>query len=122
MSRIDEIRKEAQTIQGYLEITISDGINEMTERLETLGIYYARSGALQAEVVGLRDSAIAKVFHDQSEVILKLSPTLAAKLIKGATADLNALEKWLDRINATCSKQSDNLRTLISFEKQRMLL
>lgn len=122
MSRIEEIHKEARMIQDYLEITLSDGINEMTDRLETLGIYYARSGALQAEVVGLRDSSTAKVFHDQSEVIVKLSPTLAAKLIKGATADLNALEKWLDRINAACSKQADNLRTLISFEKQRMML
>lgn len=86
MTRIEEIRKEAEQIQGYLEITVSDGITEMMERLETLGIYYARSGALHAEVIGLRDSATAKVFRDEKEVIVGLSPTLAGKLIKGATA------------------------------------
>lgn len=94
----------------------------MLERVETLGIYYARSGQLHAEVVGMHDAAIAKVFRDEKDVIVGLSPTLANKLLKGATAELNSLENWLDRINAACSKQSDNLRTLISFEKQRMML
>lgn len=122
MTRIEEIRREAEQIQGYLEITVSDGINEMMERLETLGIYYARSGALHSEVIGLRDSATAKVFRDEKDVIVGLSPTIAGKLIKGATAELNSLENWLDRINAGCSKQCDNLRTLISYEKERMRL
>lgn len=118
MTRIDEIRREAEQIQEYLEITISDGVNEMMDRLETLGIYYARSGALHSEVVGLRDTAVAKVFHDDKEAILSLSPSLAGKLITGHTSELNRLEKWLDRINASCKAQCDNLRTLISFEKE----
>lgn len=122
MTRTEEIRREAQQIQSYLEITVSDGINEMIDRLESLGIYYARSGALHAEVVGLRDSAIAKVFRDEKDVIVELPATLAGKIIKGATADLNSLENWLDRINASCSKQCDSLRTMISYEKERMRL
>lgn len=122
MTRIEQIRQEAQQIQSYLEITISGGTSEMLERVETLGIYYARSGQLHAEVVGMHDAAIAKVFRDEKDVIVGLPPTLANKLLKGATAELNSLENWLDRINAACSKQADNLRTLISFEKQRMIL
>lgn len=122
MTRTDEIRQEARQIQSYLEITISGGIAEMLERIETLGIYYARSGELHAEVVGMHDSAIAKVFREETDIIQSLSPTLANKLLKGATAELNSLENWLDRINAACCKQCDNLRTLISFEKQRMNL
>lgn len=120
MARIDEIRREAEAMQAYLEINVGGGdINEYVERLDTLGVYYARSGALHAEVVGLIDSAIAKAMGDNMELISNLPASLVQKFIKGATADLNGLERWIDRINASCNKQCDNLRTLISYEKQR---
>ena len=54
MARYDEIRREAQTMQEYLEINVGgEDVNEYLVRLDTLGVFYARSGALQAEVVGL---------------------------------------------------------------------
>lgn len=120
MSRIDELNREAQAMQSYLEINVGGGdINELMERLDTLGVYYARSGAIHAEVVGLIDSAIAKAMGENMELISKLPASLVQKFIKGATAELNCLERWIDRINASCSKQCDNLRTLISYEKSR---
>ena len=120
--RYDEIRKEAQTMQEYLEINIGgEDINEYLTRLDTLGVFYARSGALQAEVVGLLNSSIAKLYeNDKSrELMTSMPASLVQKYIKGATAEWEALEKWLDGINASCNKQCDNLRTLISYEKQR---
>lgn len=122
MARYDEIRKEAQTMQEYLEINVGgEDINEYLVRLDTLGVFYARSGALQAEVVGLLNSSIAKLYEDEKSRTLMTSmpASLVQKYIKGATAEWEALEKWLDRINASCNKQCDNLRTLISYEKQR---
>lgn len=123
MSRIDELKREAQAMQSYLEVNVGGGdANELMDRLDTLGVYYARSGAIHAEVVGLIDSAIAKFMGDNIELLGKISPSLGQKMLKGATAELNALERWIDRINASCSKQCDNLRTLISYEKQRLNL
>jgi hypothetical protein len=123
MTRIDELRREAQAMQAYLEVNIGGGdANELMDRLDTLGVYYARSGAMHAEVVGLIDSAIAKFMGDNIELLSKMSPSLGQKMLKGATAELNALERWIDRINASCSKQCDNLRTLISYEKSRLNL
>lgn len=122
MARYDEIRKEAQTMQEYLEINVGcEDINEYLVRLDTLGVFYARSGALQAEVAGLLNSSIAKLYeNDKSrELMTSMPASLVQKYIKGATAEWEALEKWLDRINASCNKQCDNLRTLISYEKQR---
>jgi hypothetical protein len=120
MSRIDEIKREAQAMQEYLEVNVGGcTIDEYIDRLDTLGVYYARSGAMHAEVVGLIDSAMAKAMGDNMELIAKLPASLTQKYIKGVTADLNALERWIDRINASCNKQCDNLRTLISYEKQR---
>lgn len=123
MSRIDELKREAQAMQSYLEVNVGGGdANELMDRLETLGVYYARSGAMHAEVVGLIDSAIAKFMGDNIELLGNISPSLGQKMLKGATAELNALERWIDRINASCSKQCDNLRTLISYEKSRLNL
>lgn len=122
MTRIDEIRREARDIQCLLECLNDADINEMIGRLDQLGVYYARSGELLSEVTGLRDTAVAQFFHDEREAILSLSPSMATKLVNSATAELNALEKWLDRINAACKHQCDNLRTMISFEKERMRL
>lgn len=120
MSRIDELKREAQAMQSYLEINVGGGnVDEYIDRLDTLGVYYARSGAMHAEVVGLIDSTIAKFMGDNVELLSKISPSLGQKMLKGATAELNSLERWIDRINASCNKQCDNLRTLISYEKQR---
>lgn len=120
MARIDELKMEAEAMQKYLEVNIAGYTpDELMMRLDQLGVYYARSGALHAEVVGLIDSAIAKAMGDNMELISNLPASLVQKFIKGATADLNGLERWIDRINASCNKQCDNLRTLISYEKQR---
>lgn len=120
MSRIEELRREASIIQDYLEVNIGGcDANDLMLRLDQLGVYYARSGAMHAEVVGLIDSATAKFMAENSDTIVSLSPSLVKTLIKGATAELNALERQIDRINAACSKQCDNLRTLISYEKAR---
>ena len=122
MTRIEQIRREAEDIQNLLECLNDSDINAMIGRLDQLGVYYARSGELLCEVVGMRDAAVAKFFHDEREVIMNLSPSLATKLVNSASHELNAIEKWLDRINAACKHQCDNLRTMISYEKERMKL
>lgn len=120
MQRIEQIRKEARNIQMALECMNNPNIEAMIERLDQLGVYYARSGELLSEVVGMRDAAVARLFHDEKETIISLSPSLATKLVNSSASELNALEKWLDRINASCKHQCDNLRTMISYEKERL--
>lgn len=123
MARIDELRMEAEAMQKYLEVNIAGYTpDELMMRLDQLGVYYARSGAMHAEVVGLIDSTTSKFIGDNMEKIAPLPASLVQKMIKGGTAELNALENWIDRINASCNKQCDNLRTLISYEKQRAAL
>ena len=122
MQRIEQIRKEARNIQMAHECMNNPNIEAMIERLDQLGVYYARSGELLSEVVGMRDAAVARLFHDEKETIISLSPSLATKLVNSSASELNALEKWLDRINASCKHQCDNLRTMISYEKERLKL
>lgn len=121
MSRLEDIRREAKSIQDYLEVNVSGEIVECIERLDTLGVYYARSGALQAEVKGIMGAKIAKMMGSEEGRALaaSLSPSLAKTYFKGLTAEEEALEQWLDSINSACRQQCDNLRTIISFEKSR---
>lgn len=65
MTRIEQIRREARDIQNLLECTTVSDIDSMVRRLDQLGVYYARSGALLSEVVGMRDAAVAKLFDDE---------------------------------------------------------
>ena len=51
MTRIEQIRREARDIQNLLECTTFSDIDSMVGRLDQLGVYYARSGALLSEVV-----------------------------------------------------------------------
>ena len=76
MQRIEQIRKEARNIQMALECMNNPNIEAMIERLDQLGVYYARSGELLSEVVGMRDAAVARLFHDEKETIISLSPSL----------------------------------------------
>lgn len=121
MSRIEELKREAQAMQQYLENDKSDTIEEYIGRLNTLGVYYARSGAMLAEVKSLNNGEYAKLMCSEEgrALVASFSPSIAKAYFKGLTAEFEALEVWLDRINASCNKQCDNLRTLISYEKQR---
>ena len=56
------------------------------------------------------------------KAILKMPATIAMKFIASQTVTENYLVNWLDRINRTCTHQSDNIRTQISFAKEQMSL
>lgn len=123
MTRIEQLKREASIIQDFLEVNAGGyDIDALMIRLDQLGVYYARSGAMHAEVLGLKGSKIAEWQNANKELLISLAPSIVKDLMKGATAEYDAFENHLDRINAACSKQCDNLRTLISYEKQRAQL
>lgn len=119
---MENLLKEARAIQDYLEVTCSDDVHEMIERLSNLNVYMARSGLMLADALKLQDRAINAIYAEQSKLILKMPATVATKFIGSCCEEENRLVKWLERINATCKHQSDNLRTQISFSKEQLSL
>lgn len=115
-----DMLNECREIQSYLEITASDDINELTERLSTISVYMARSGQMLADAKYLQDTERAGLFAEHSKTILKMPATIATRFIESQTAEVNYLVSWIDRINATCKHHCDNLRTLISFSKEQL--
>lgn len=119
---MDKMISEAQAIQTYLEITCSDDVHEMLDRLSTLNVYMARSGLMLADAMQLQDRAVRSAYAEHGKLILKMPATVATKFINSCCDQENRLVKWLDRINATCKHQSDNLRTQVSFAKEQLSL
>lgn len=122
MERIEALKNEARDIQDFLEIECSGEIAEMMDRLSRLNVYMARSGEMLSEAIEWQDRAINAAYAEHGKLILKMPASIADKFIKSNCAEQNALVKWLDRINATCKHQSDNLRTQISFAKEQLSL
>ena len=82
----------------------------------------SRSGEMLADAMQLQDRAINAVYAEQGKLILKMPATIASKFVNSCCDQENRLVKWLERINATCKHQSDNLRTQISFAKEQFIL
>lgn len=119
---MQKILTEIEEMQAFLEITTSEKPEELVQRLSDLNVYLARSGKLLADMMEMQDKATALVFDEKKAYIAGLSTTLAKKFVESQTAEINGLVKWLDRINSTCSHQSANIRTQISFAKENLRL
>ena len=121
---IDDLLQEAQEIQDFLESVPdnNEDPNELAIRLTYLNNYMARSGKMLADAKQMQDSAISAAYAEHSKAILKMPATIAMKFIASQTVTENYLVNWLDRINRTCTHQSDNIRTQISFSKEQMSL
>ena len=116
---------EAKKIQDYLEVTLSDNPEEITQRIKDLSVYMARSGLMLAEAKKrLRDKKSSEI----SKTILEIAKQnfLSAKaqnaLVESIAQEENFLVDWLDRINKTCTHQIDALRSLLSYEKENLRL
>lgn len=121
---IDDLLQEAQEIQDFLESVPdnNEDPNELAIRLTYLNNYMARSGKMLADAKQMQDSAISAAYAEHSKAILKMPATIAMKFIASQTVTENYLVNWLDRINRTCTHQSDNIRTQIPFAKEQMSL
>lgn len=120
---IEEIKKECEIYQSYLECLIPDGINAVIEHAKTIAAYHARTGSLLAEAKKL---ARAKKTSEIGETIIKIAKEqyLSAKaqnaLVDSIASDEMYLVDLLDRINSTCVHQIDLCRSIISKEKEEM--
>jgi hypothetical protein len=122
---IEEIKKEAESIQAYLNITVSENADEMSERIAILMSYMSRSG----EMLALAKKALrSKKTHEINKTIVsiaksaRLSATVQNALLDSICEEESFLVDWIERINRGCVHQIDGLRSLLSYEKEEMRL
>ncbi len=120
MITLEQLQQEAGQIQSFLEITVSEDPNEMVSRLSDLSVYMARTGKMLADAQHIRDKAIANVYAESIRLIEKMPATVTRKFVESQTANENHIVTWLERLNRSCTHQSENLRTQVSFAKQQL--
>ena len=119
---IDDILRECEEMQYFLEEGVSNEPDDLSSRLALLNIYMARSGNLLAIAKSIQDHSRKEFFDNNLDELGKLPASVANKMIESATGDANHLVTWLDRINRACTHQSDNLRTIFSYVKENLKL
>ena len=122
MNLLEKYSEELNNMQQYLEITVSDDPNEISERLSSIAVYMARTGYLLAEAKMELDQARVSAYSTHVGTIGKLPATVSKMFIESVTDQQNRLVNWVDRLNSACIHQGDILRTLLSFQKENLKL
>lgn len=110
----ENIQKELGDIQNFLEITLSENIDEAVVRGNDLAVYMARSGKLLADAKIHKDEVLKSETMSNIKNLMSLPASTANKFIDTLTKDENHLVTWADRVNAACSRQLEWCRTVIS--------
>jgi hypothetical protein len=119
----DEILSEAQEIQSYSEITVSDSPQEIAERIAALGVYIARTGKMLADAKyhlnrKRRDDTMELIERILSDK--KLSAKVQNSLIDSICKDEQYLVDWVERLNRAATHQQEAMRSLLSYEKENL--
>jgi hypothetical protein len=119
------MKEEANKIQDYLNITVSNDPAELVDRIANLMTYMARSGEMLAQAKKLLRARKTTEISKTIIAIAKeqcLSATVQNALLDSICEDEAFMVDWLERINRTCTHQIEGLRSLLSYEKEQMRL
>lgn len=125
MADLNRLQSEAQEIQEFLEITMSDNPQEVIERGNELQVYMARTGKMLADAKYiLNEQKKQETMDVVREFIIdqKLSAKVQNALIDGLCKDAQYLVDWIERLNAACTHQLDWCRSVNSKNKEEMRL
>jgi hypothetical protein len=115
-----EIKAELIQMQDFLEIELSEDVQEAVLRGSTLAVYMARSGKLLADAKILHDRKLRSDMVEQIKNINSMAPSVAVKFTNTLVEQESYLVNWATRLNASCTHQLDSCRTLISKAKAEM--
>lgn len=116
------MREECQQIQDYLEVVISEDVNEVIERGNELSVFIARTGKMMADAKIKLNERMQSEAIEMLRRVAKESPGATTKTINLLADSLCREEKylvdWTERLNKTATHQLDWCRTLVSKAKQ----
>ena len=113
-----EVVEELKAIQRFLETRHSDEPAALAAVLAEVNVQMARTGFLQAEAQADLDEAMADVFAENKNAILKMPATVSTKFIGALCKDEGYYLKWIERMNRACTHHAENLRSLLSYAKE----
>lgn len=119
----DALLREAQEVQSYSEISVSDNPAEIYERIASLSVYIARTGKMLADAKRHLNAKRKSETMELIERILankKLSAKVQNSLIDSLCKDEQYLVDWLERLNRAVTHQQEAMRSLLSYERENL--
>jgi hypothetical protein len=115
----DDLKQEAVLIQDFLDLTMSEQVDEALERGNDLSVYISRTGKMLADAKYHRDELMKSEIIDvlRSTAKQSLSASTVNKLVDAACKDANYLVTWFDRLNRSATHQLEWCRTVVSKAK-----
>lgn len=117
---VEELEKEALKIQSYLAVICSEDVNEVVQRGNDLQVYIARTGKMLADIKYHLDVATIQAIKDSIKDFPTMSPSTRNDYTRASTSYLNYLYLLIERLNRSCTHNSEWCRTLISKAKVEM--
>lgn len=112
---------EIRTMQDYLEVEVSEDVNEICERIRTINVYMARSSRMLAEAKAHRRKAERDTFAAVPDFGSMPANTLK-KYLEVCAYEWYEIEDALESLYKTCVHSMDSLRSLLSYSKEDMRL
>jgi hypothetical protein len=119
----EQIERELERIDAFLNVSCSEQIEEVVERGNTLAVHIARSGKLLADAKHhLNGRMRQEVFETLKNAAKQAGATSKAvnAIIDSLCRDERYLVEWCDRVNRAATHQLDWCRTLVSKAKTEM--
>jgi len=123
ITSLQALKKEAEEIQSFLDITVGDDPCEIVERGNQLAVYISRTSKMLADSKLHLDIKRKSAIMEQLKGIgmrLDIPATTLNNLINSSCENENYLVNWIERLNRTATHQIDWCRTLISKMKEEM--
>ncbi|MBQ7750314.1 MAG: hypothetical protein IJR77_03715 [Bacteroidales bacterium] len=115
--------KVIEEMEAFLkQVAPPDDPYVLTDRLSYLNAYMAWAGTLLGKAQEELRNAKKAVQVEHFASLCKMPATVQKDFVENMCAKEIAMVTVLDRLNAACTHQSDNIRTQVSFIKQQMAL
>ena len=122
---IDKIADELSAIDSFLNVTMSEEVEEAVQRGNDLAVYIARSGKLLADAKYHYREKMSGEGIKMVEQLARQAKTPAKAinaLIDSLCREEQYLIDWCERVNRSATHQLEWSRTLISKAKAEMAL
>ena len=119
----EDIRKELEMMDAFLNIECSEQVEEVVARGNTLAVYIARSGKLLADAKHhLNERMRTEVFETLTPACRQAGITSKAvnAIIDSLCREERYTAEWCERVNRAATHQLDWARTLVSKAKTEM--
>lgn len=113
ITSVPELHHEAQRIQHFLEIAVSEDFDEAMQRGMDLAYYIARTGKMLADAKYHRDELMKNELMSIIKEVSKLPISTTNKLVTTACRDANHLVTWCDRLNRTATHQLEWCKMIV---------